>query len=281
VGTQRSALVALTLAWGVVGCSESTKPRAEPRLVLVTVAASTTESVDAAQLQSFRVEITLGNVGDARASLGSATIVDAGFYKGTLRVAVPEFALAPDADLSPLPKGGTRVLPFVATNRNDRRCPVPASCGQNPHTDLLEVSATLVTDVGSWFFRDPISFTCENEGERVCPADLLEACQGTDVAGNPLRCLRTWAEVLADRLCGAVESDTITLCPDGSNTRTLRVAGVDYNYHYDRLLNLLGLTSSASECLGGPCGGVRLPPQGACQPPQTYYECPDAGADAM
>lgn len=281
MGIHRSALVALTLVGGVVGCSQSTKPRAELRLVLVTVVASTTESGDATQLQTLRVELTLGNLGDAPASLESATIVDAGFYKDTLRVALPEFTIAPDADLSPLPKGGTRVLPFVAMNRNDRRCPLPATCDQNPHTDLLEVSATLITDVGSWFFRSPIAFTCENEGVRVCPADLLEACNGADAAGNPLRCLRTWNEVLADRLCGAVESDTITLCPDGSNTRTLRVAGADYNYHYDRLFTLFGLTSSASDCLGGPCSGVHLPPQGACQAPQTYYECADGGADGM
>lgn len=221
----------LTLAGGVVGCSHSTKPLEEPRLALVTVAASTTESVDATQLQTFRVEITLANLGDAPASLESATIVDAGFYKGTLRVALPEFTIAPDADLSSLPKGGTRVLPFLAMNRNDGRCPLPATCDENPHTDLLDVSATLVTDTGSWFFRSPISFSCENEGVRVCPADLLEACKGTDAAGNPLRCLRTWNEVLVDRLCGAVESDTITLCPDGSKTRTLRVAGADYNYY--------------------------------------------------
>ena len=259
--------------------SPSPPPPPAPRLDLVSTVASTTEATDTTMPQQFRLEVTLANVGDVPAPLDSFVVTDAAFLKGPLRVGLPAFSLAPDADPTSLPPGETRVLPFVAVNRNDHRCPVPPTCDQNPHTDLLDLSATVGGEGGAWYFRTPIVFTCENEGRRVCPVDLDEACKGTDVAGNPLRCLRGWGEVGIDRLCGLVESDTITYCVGRLQYRTIRVAGVDYQYHYSKDFALVGVTTSDGACVGGHCSGVPVPPPGTCESPLALYQCPESDSE--
>ena len=162
----------VVVAAAAVACSGVPSPPPEPQLELVSTAATTTEGSDTTTKQEFRLEVTLSNVGQVPASLGMPEIVNAGFYKGPLRVGLPMFTVANDADLTPLAKAETRVLPFVALERNDHRCPLDQTCDQNPHTDLLDVSATLTTDAGSWFFRLPIAFTCPTEPSRVCAVDV-------------------------------------------------------------------------------------------------------------
>jgi hypothetical protein len=262
-------LAAVFLLSAVVGaCSQPADPPPKPQVALLSTAASSNEDTDP---QIFRLDLTLANVGQVAAPLGTVEVVNAGLYKGPqLRIRSPEFVAGAEVDLSPVAKGETRVLTFLGSDRNLHLC--PRTCDQNPHLDLVQLDATVVSDAGQWFFHVDVAVTCANELPRMCKVDLAEGCQGTDVAGQPLRCLPTWTEVLSDNLCGTVESDLITKCVGGKAFRTIRVAGVDYHYNYPQGA-LTGVTSSNDGCLAGPCAGSPVPPAGECETAKAFYEC--------